>query len=95
MCQFCCNAGLLVVQRLKSFFSLVVYDFEDDIGSKVILGPLITGGFGDQNFTEKSTEIIYPDGKVTPGPNLPFPRALHCQTSYEQTTYIIGKLFFA
>ena len=59
------------------------------------MGPLIIGGFSGGNFTEKSTEIIYPDGKVTTGPNLPFPRALHCQTSYEQTTYIIGKLFFA
>ena len=37
-----------------------------------------------------STEIIHPDGRVKPGPNLPEPRAGHCQTSYEQTTFIIG-----
>ena len=41
--------------------------------------------------TESSTEIIHPDGKITPGPDLPEPRWFHSQTSYKQATFIIGK----
>ena len=50
----------------------------------------ITGG---KNGTQRlaSTEIIYPDGKVTSGPNLPEARDGHCQLSYGQTIFILGK----
>ena len=77
----------------------MIYNFEGDIGLKVIWGPLITGGYKNEDDgsgkTLRSTEIIHPDGKVTPGPNLPGSRSSHCQTSYEKTTFIIGKWFFA
>ena len=38
-----------------------------------------------------STEFIHPDGSVSPGPSLPDARYGHCQVSYEDTTFIIGK----
>ena len=38
-----------------------------------------------------STEIIYSNGKITPGPHLAEGRYGHCQISYEQITFIIGK----
>ena len=49
----------------------------------------ITGGVN--NAILASTEIIYSDGKVTPGPDLPEARYGHCQITYEQTTFIIGR----
>ena len=73
----------------------MIYNFDGDIGLKVIWGPFMTGGYTHENGGKylRSTEIIHPDGKVTPGPNLPGSRQSHCQTSYEQTTFIIGKWF--
>jgi len=65
-------------------------------GSNIGNSIWITGGYGDDKTsrglraTETSTEIIHTDGKITPGPNLPEPRSFHCQTSYKQTTFIIG-----
>ena len=50
---------------------------------------LITGGDNGQYLA--STEIMHPDGKITPGPELPQARRYHCQLSYEQITFIIGK----
>ena len=52
----------------------------------------ITGGVN--NAILASTEIIYSDGKVTPGPDLPEARYGHCQITYEQTTFIIGNFHF-
>ena len=53
----------------------------------------ITGGHdGSQRLS--STEIMHPDGKITPGPDLPQARSSHCQISFGQTTFIIGKCNF-
>jgi len=53
----------------------------------------ITGGLtGSQRLS--STEIMHPDGKITPGPELPQGRYGHCQISHGQTTLIIGKYIF-
>ena len=51
----------------------------------------VTGGWG--NGPEKLTDIIYPDGTATPGPNLKQPRHAHCQVSYENSIYIIGMYY--
>ena len=53
----------------------------------------ITGGWSS-NGRLASTEIIYSDGKITPGPDLPEARSYHCQITYEQTTFIIGNFHF-
>ena len=53
----------------------------------------ITGGYKNDRLA--STEIIHSDGKITPGPDLPEARHSHCQISYEQSTFIIGKCIFA
>ena len=49
----------------------------------------ITGGYNNGYLA--STEIIHSDGKMTPGPDLPQGRYGHCQISYEERTFIIGK----
>ena len=54
---------------------------------------LITGGWNNGRLA--STEIMHPDGKITPGPDLPQARSGHCQISYEETTFILGKCIFA
>ena len=61
-----------------------------NIGSSIWL----TGGKGNYVYLA-STEIINPDGKITPGPDLPQPRYGHCQISYGQSTFIIGKCIFS
>ena len=53
----------------------------------------ITGGVGNGQRLS-STEIMHPDGKITPGPDLPEARYGHCQISHGQTTLIIGKYIF-
>ena len=53
----------------------------------------ITGGYSNENGHLTSTEIINPDGSITPGPELPEKRNVHCQLSYQNKVYIIGKLF--
>ena len=55
---------------------------------------LITGGFGSDFQRLASTEIMYPDGKITPGPELPQARESHCQVSFEESTFILGKFVF-
>ena len=51
-----------------------------------------SGGYnGQNNWRLSSTEIMHHDGKITSGPNLPQKRAGHCQVSYGQSTFIIGK----
>ena len=58
-----------------------------NVGEKI----WVTGGVtGVGQTTLSSTEIIH-DGKVTSGPNLPKGRYGHCQVTYEQTTFILGK----
>ena len=53
----------------------------------------ITGGWtGIQRLS--SSEIMHPDGKIIPGPDLPQARNSHCQISHGQTTFIIGKCIF-
>ena len=52
----------------------------------------ITGGYNSGRLA--STEIIHSDGKITPGPDLPQARKIHCQISHGQTTFIIGKCNF-
>ena len=51
----------------------------------------ITGGYNSNGQRLSSTEIMHPDGKITPGPDLPQGRDSPCQISYGQTTFIIGK----
>ena len=53
----------------------------------------ITGGH-DGSQILSSSEIMHPDGKITPGPDLPQARSSHCQISHGQTTFIIGKCIF-
>ena len=60
--------------------------------SKIGNAILITGGWNGLKLA--STEIMHPDGKITPGPDLPQGRYGHCQVSYEETTFILGKLIF-
>ena len=51
-----------------------------------------SGGYnGQNNWRLSSTEIMHQDGKITSGPNLPEARSIHCQISYEDTTFVIGK----
>ena len=50
-----------------------------------------TGGYNYGRLS--SSEIMHPDGKITPGPDLPEARSGHCQISYEQITLVIGKCF--
>ena len=52
----------------------------------------ITGGWDGLDLA--STEIVHPDGKITPGPELPQARSSHCQVSFEETTFILGKCIF-
>ena len=52
----------------------------------------MTGGYNSGSLS--STEVIHPDGSVTPGPDLPEARGYHCQVSYQNTTLIIGKCYF-
>ena len=52
-----------------------------------------TGGWNGVQ-RSSSTEIMHPDGKITPGPDLPQARSDHCQISHGQTTFIIGKCIF-
>ena len=54
----------------------------------------VTGGRNHEWQKMNSTEIIHPDGKVTPGPDLPEARSSHCQVTFEDTTLIIGKFSF-
>ena len=56
-----------------------------NIGGKIWL----TGGYS--NGFSAATDIIHPNGTVTQGPELPKGRFGHCQVSYEQSTYILGK----
>ena len=53
----------------------------------------MTGGFPSFPYVKAlaSTEIINTDGNITPGPDLPQGRGSHCQLSYGQSTFIIGK----
>ena len=61
--------------------------------SHITTGIWMTGGHnGGQNLA--STELLLPDGKVTSGPNLPEARDRHCQLSYQDSTFIIGKCVF-
>jgi len=53
----------------------------------------VTGGYDSGGVRLSSTEIIHPNGNVTLGPDLPQGREHHCQTSYEDTTFIIGGKF--
>ena len=52
----------------------------------------ITGGYNYGLLA--STEIIHPDGNVTPGPTLTKARHGHCQVTHDETTFIIGKFEF-
>ena len=61
-----------------------------NIGNRIF----ITGGWNGQTYSLASTEIVHPDGKITQGPKLPQDRWRHCQISYEQNTFIIGKSMF-
>ena len=63
----------------------------DDHGASNVENNIwFTGGIG--NFVMlSSTEIMHPDGKITPGPDLPQGKWGHCQISHGQTTFIIGK----
>ena len=61
------------------------YHGSSNIGNAIF----ITGGWNGQILA--STDIMHPDGKITPGPDLLQARWDHCQISYEQTTFILGK----
>ena len=61
-----------------------------NIGKKI----WVTGGLTHDIQRLSSTEIIHPDGKVTPGPDLPKARSSHCQVTFEDTNFIIGKFSF-
>ena len=52
----------------------------------------ITGGYNNGRLA--STEVMDPDGTVTYGPNLPEARSYHCQVTYQDSTFIIGKCVF-
>ena len=65
------------------------YHGSSNIGNAIF----ITGGWSSGPRLA-STEIVHPDGKITPGPELPQGRYGHCQVSYEETTFILGKCIF-
>ena len=56
----------------------------------------ITGGHDGHEGSQilSSSEIMHPDGKITPGPELPQGIYGHCQISHGQITLIIGKYIF-
>ena len=60
--------------------------------SHITTGLWITGGWNGQRLA--STELLLPDGKVTSGPNLPEARSSHCQVTYQDSTFIMGKCVF-
>ena len=65
----------------------------DHGASYITTGLWMTGGYNGQQILA-STELLLPDGKVTSGPNLPERRSFHCQVSYQDYTFIIGKCVF-
>ena len=67
-----------------------------DHGSSIIFNNntlWMTGGYGNGERLS-STELIHPDGRVTPGPNLPEVRHFHCQMSFEEKILITGNLLY-
>ena len=73
--------------------NLIQASYGNGGASHITTGLWITGGYSNgQRFA--STELLLPDGKVTSGPNLPEARNAHCQVSYQDSTFIIGKCVF-
>jgi len=50
----------------------------------------VTGGSDNSFNTHKTTEMIYLDGTVKPGPELPEPLEGHCLVQYEGTIFLLN-----
>ena len=49
---------------------------------------MVTGGYDNSKFY-KSTEFVYPDGRVVPGKDMPLPRRSHCMATLDSTRVMI------